>query len=73
MAVVIPDIDAEKCSGCGDCLEKCPTNAVELVAGKAVIVRPKDCNYCTDCEDYCPQDAISCPFEIILVKNRPGS
>jgi NAD-dependent dihydropyrimidine dehydrogenase PreA subunit len=62
----LPEIDSEKCTGCGRCVEECPTGAVELVEGLAVIVRPDDCNYCTDCEPICPHGAIRCPFEIIL-------
>jgi len=66
----IPEKDLAKCTGCGDCVVLCPTNAVELVKGKAIIVRPQDCNYCTDCEALCPSDAIKCFFEIILVKSH---
>jgi NAD-dependent dihydropyrimidine dehydrogenase PreA subunit len=62
-----PEIDLNQCIGCGDCVEWCPTNAVALVNGKAVVVRPEDCNYCTDCETVCPSGAIHCPFEIILM------
>lgn len=64
----IPEIELEKCTGCGDCIGQCPTNAVELVRGKAVIVRPQACNYCTECEPFCLAGAIRCPFDIILVK-----
>lgn len=60
------EIDLEKCTGCGVCVEKCPTQAVTLVNGKATIVRPDACNYCTECETYCDAGAITCPFEIIL-------
>ncbi len=68
MRAVIPEIDPDKCNGCGDCIEQCPVGIVTLVNGKATIVRPQDCNYCTDCETLCPSGAIRCPFEIVLVK-----
>ena len=66
MKTGIPKIDLDACSGCEDCVEWCPTGAVALVNGKAV-VSPENCNYCTDCETVCPSGAIRCLFEIILV------
>jgi MinD superfamily P-loop ATPase len=62
----VPEIDEEKCTGCGDCVDSCPTGAAELVDGHASIARPNDCDYCTECEVLCPSDAITCPFEIVL-------
>jgi len=64
----IPEIDFEKCTGCGDCVNQCTTHAVELVNDKVAIVRPQDCNYCTECETFCSSGAIRCPFGIILVE-----
>jgi ferredoxin len=63
-----PEIDTSACTACGECVEKCPTGAVELVGGKAALVRPEDCRYCTDCEEICPAGAIRCPFVIIMVE-----
>lgn len=68
--MAIPEIDVTKCTDCGDCVEWCPTGAVKLVNGKAVIVSAEDCHYCTDCETVCLAGAIKCPFEIILVRTR---
>ena len=67
MIIAIPEIDLNKCNGCGDCVEQCPNHAVEIIGYKAVIVRAEDCDYCTDCEVLCPPGAIRCPFEILLV------
>lgn len=68
---VIPIIDVTLCDGCGLCLEACQAHAVELVGGKAVVVKPQDCDYCTDCESHCPQDAVSCPLELVVLE-RPN-
>jgi MinD superfamily P-loop ATPase len=66
MGLAVPDVDPEKCQGCGDCVKLCPGNAVELVQGKATIASPERCDYCADCEEFCPNSAIRCPFEIVI-------
>ncbi len=72
MKEAIPEIELDKCNGCGDCVEYCPTNAVILVDNKAVIARPEDCDYCTDCEVTCPTGAVKCTFEVTLeIKSNP--
>lgn len=68
--MAIPEIDIERCVGCGECVDECPTDAVELVGDKAVIVRPDDCTYCTECESICQYGAIQCPFEILLAEGN---
>jgi len=63
----LPELDLEKCTGCGICVERCPVDAVSIIDGKAVLVKPEACPYCTKCEDACPSGAIRCPFEIVLL------
>jgi NAD-dependent dihydropyrimidine dehydrogenase PreA subunit len=62
----IPLIDLQRCSGCGQCVELCPTEAVDLRGGKAVIARPADCTFCEVCETYCPEGAIGRPFTVVF-------
>ena len=50
-------VDSDRCTGCGDCVEVCPTEAIALVEGKAR-VDEKTCIGCGACADECPQDAI---------------
>ena len=52
----LPTINLDMCTGCGLCVDQCPTRAVEMGgAGRPVIVRPKDCAYCGLCEEMCPE------------------
>ncbi len=66
---VLPLILEERCTGCSDCVEVCPAEALELADGRAVLARPEDCAYCADCEEICPEGAIALPFEIAF-ENR---
>ena len=65
---VLPEIDVSVCTGCGLCVERCPTHAVEMGAGdvRPIIVRPDDCAYCGLCEEMCPVGAIALGYEIVL-------
>lgn len=62
----LPQIDKDVCTGCGDCIITCPTDALELVSGTAVITNSTACNYCAECETICPVDAIALPYQIVL-------
>jgi ferredoxin len=50
-------VDLERCDGCGNCVDACPTESISLVEGKAS-VDPDDCIDCWSCIDACPNDAI---------------
>jgi ferredoxin len=66
-----PEIDADRCNGCGECVARCSTQAAGLVDGKAVIVHPEKCDYCTECEALCSAGAIRCPYEIVMADPEP--
>jgi len=51
-------ISTERCTGCGACLEICPTGALYLVEGKAMVDRAL-CRECEACLAVCPSGAIS--------------
>ena len=63
-----PWIDVGACTGCGLCVRVCPTGALVLDRGRAVVARPEACNYSGYCEQVCPEMAIARPFEIVLVE-----
>lgn len=62
----LPIIDLELCRGCGECVIVCPTGALTMSNGVAVLDVPDNCVYCADCEEKCPQGAIGLPYEIVL-------
>ena len=53
------EIDTQKCIGCGDCVEICPADVLELQDGKSVPVHLTDCRGCGSCAAVCEQRAIS--------------
>ena len=52
------NVDKEKCTGCGTCVQVCPQGVFEMVDGKSVAKHPDKCVGCRACEASCPADAI---------------
>jgi ferredoxin len=48
------------------CVRVCPTGALALRHGLAVVARPAVCEYTGLCELICPAQAIQRPFVIVL-------
>ena len=55
----IVQIDQEKCNGCGACANACHENAIQMIKGKATLVRDDYCDGLGDCLPACPTNAIS--------------
>ena len=64
--VEMPEIDLEKCSGCGLCIDACTCKALVLVNNVITVIETEDCGWCLKCETVCPTGAISCSFEIVI-------
>ena len=52
-------IDEEKCNGCGLCASACHEGAIDIVDGKAKLVRENFCDGFGDCLPGCPTGAIT--------------
>ncbi len=55
----IVHIDEELCNGCGECVAPCAEGAIELVDGKAKVVREELCDGAGFCIGVCPTGALS--------------
>lgn len=55
----IVKIDEEKCTGCGLCVPNCAEGALQIVDGKARLVKEIYCDGLGACLGHCPEGAIS--------------
>jgi Pyruvate/2-oxoacid:ferredoxin oxidoreductase delta subunit len=51
-------IDEEKCNGCGQCAAACAEGAIQVIEGKARLVKEEYCDGLGACLGECPQQAI---------------
>jgi len=53
---VVAVVDSAKCTGCGICVDVCPTGAIEV--NEQAVVNAENCNGCAACVSECPNEAI---------------
>ena len=71
---ILPDMNEERCSGCGSCKDACPAQAIEMVIQERQIavfgpmtssavpiahIKDDTCIGCGLCASTCPSDVIS--------------
>jgi membrane-bound hydrogenase subunit mbhJ len=70
----VPEVDNEKCTGCGACAEACPAKAIEITDRgdeRTVKFNHTKCIFCATCEEICPDDAIKMATRYnIATKNK---
>jgi NAD-dependent dihydropyrimidine dehydrogenase PreA subunit len=53
------EVDQEKCTACGECVEICPVDVYEMQDEKSVPVNAEECIGCESCVEVCEQGAIT--------------
>nr|WP_321498027.1 4Fe-4S binding protein [uncultured Methanolobus sp.] len=51
-------IDKNTCTGCEQCVNSCPVEAISM-SDDVAVVDPNECVDCGDCVDICPVEAIT--------------
>jgi NAD-dependent dihydropyrimidine dehydrogenase PreA subunit len=52
-------IDLDKCKGCGECVDICPSEVLEMADEKANVANPDECAGCESCVEVCEEGAIT--------------
>ena len=55
----LPLLDETRCTSCGECVQVCPTQCLEMAGQVPWLPRPGDCISCTLCVLVCPDDALT--------------
>ena len=59
-------VNQDRCAGCGICMYECPSGAIQMENGWAVIDHSR-CTGCQTCVEVCPNEAIE------VVNQQPGA
>jgi MinD superfamily P-loop ATPase len=63
--LVLPNLDIEKCNGCGLCVGVCSCNSFVFVEKILKMIETSECDFCQLCEMVCPTGAIYFSFDIV--------
>jgi NAD-dependent dihydropyrimidine dehydrogenase PreA subunit len=66
----VPVIEAERCTGCGLCLEFCRHEALTLRDNVVTLARPDACGSEEHCLHPCPEDALR--MDWVPLRGNPG-
>lgn len=68
-----PEILADKCAYCGECVKACPPGVISINNGsseKALTISYSGCIFCGRCEEVCPYDAIRLTQEYEIASKK---
>ena len=52
-------VNKEECTGCGTCVEECPSEAITIDEEQGcAVIDEEECVDCGACEEVCPSEAI---------------
>lgn len=60
-----PEINTQKCTNCGECVSRCPSNAMVMESNE-IGFNYDECVFCTLCEEVCPTGALRMTNEFEL-------
>ncbi|MCJ7641609.1 MAG: 4Fe-4S binding protein [Desulfobacterales bacterium] len=55
---MVPRVDHEKCSGCKNCVEVCPSEVYRIELDRSYPSHGEDCIECWACVEQCPTQSI---------------
>ncbi len=58
-----PEVDSDKCTACGTCIDRCPEGAIERVEKNKAYIHSDLCIGCGECVAFCPVQAIPINWE----------
>jgi NAD-dependent dihydropyrimidine dehydrogenase PreA subunit len=53
-----PVVDEDRCTGCGNCVEICPSEVYQMEEDKSTPIHPEECIECWACVTQCPAESI---------------
>jgi len=56
---MVAKVNADECTGCGTCVDECPSEAISLNDDDIAVVNADECTDCGECVDACPTEAIT--------------